>query len=44
MSPSGERKYFGMFESKREASQMAMKMRDVFKGSNITQGTMSEHL
>lgn len=39
---NGERQYFGMFESIREANQMAMKMRDVFKGAAVTQGTMSE--
>ncbi len=39
---SGERQYFGMFESMREANQMTMKMRDVFKGAAVTQGTMSE--
>ncbi len=39
---AGERQYFGMFESKREANQMALKMRDVFKGAAVTQGTMSE--
>lgn len=38
----GERQYFGMFESKREANQMALKMRDVFKGAAVTQGTMSQ--
>lgn len=39
---SGERQYFGMFESQRESNQMADKMRDVFKGAAVTQGTMSE--
>ncbi|KZK31995.1 hypothetical protein A4F85_04570 [Delftia sp. GW456-R20] len=39
---AGERQFFGMFESMREANQMAMKMRDVFKGANVTQGTMSQ--
>lgn len=38
----GERQYFGMFESMREANLMAMKMRDVFKGASVKQGTMSE--
>ena len=42
VDPSGERQYFGMFESMREANQMADKMRDVFKGATVTQGTMSE--
>lgn len=42
VDPAGERQYFGMFESMREANQMALRMRDVFKGATVTQGTMSE--
>ena len=38
----GERQYFGMFESKREANLMKMKMASVFPDATITQGTMSE--
>ncbi|WP_146033753.1 PLxRFG domain-containing protein [Alicycliphilus denitrificans] len=38
----GERQYFGMFESQREANQMKLKMASVFPGAAITQGTMSQ--
>jgi hypothetical protein len=39
---AGERQYFGMFESMREANQMAAKMRSVFPGAAVTSGTMSQ--
>lgn len=38
----GKRVYFGMFESAREANQMAVKMRANFRGAKVTQGTVSE--
>jgi hypothetical protein len=38
----GERQYFGMFESKREANIMKMRMAGLFPGATITQGTMSQ--
>lgn len=37
----GERQYFGMFETMREANEMAAKMRAEFAGAKVTQGTMS---
>lgn len=37
----GERQYFGMFETMREANEMAAKMREEFAGGKVTQGTMS---
>ncbi|THJ36166.1 PLxRFG domain-containing protein [Lampropedia aestuarii] len=39
---AGERQYFGMFESKREANLMRIKMATVFPGATVTQGTMSQ--
>ena len=39
---AGDRQYFGMFESMREANQMAVKMRSVFPGAAVTSGTMSQ--
>lgn len=39
---AGERQYFGMFETAREANVMALKMRDQYKGAAVTQGTMSQ--
>lgn len=38
----GTREYFGMFETMREANQMAERMRGEFKGATVTQGTMSD--
>lgn len=38
----GERQYFGLFETKREANQMAERMRAAFPGAEVSQGTMSE--
>lgn len=39
---AGERQYFGMFETAREANQMALRMRSTFQGAKVTQGTMSQ--
>ncbi|WP_440111786.1 PLxRFG domain-containing protein [Acidovorax sp. BL-A-41-H1] len=39
---AGERQYFGMFETAREANVMALKMRDQYKDAAVTQGTMSQ--
>lgn len=39
---SGERVYFGLFESKAEANRMARQMRGNFPGATINQGTMSD--
>lgn len=39
---AGERQYFSLFESVREANQMALKMRSAFPGANVVQGTMSQ--
>ena len=39
---TGERQYFGMFETAREANQMALRMRSTFQGAKVTQGTMSQ--
>ncbi|QEL64791.1 hypothetical protein OTERR_13150 [Oryzomicrobium terrae] len=39
---TGERQYFGLFETKREANQMAEQMRAAFPGAEVSQGTMSE--
>jgi hypothetical protein len=39
---SGERVYFGMFETAREAALMARKMRGNFPKAQITRGTVSE--
>lgn len=38
---AGERQYFGMFESPREANIMGLKMRDLYPGAKVNQGTMS---
>ena len=38
VDPSGERQYFGMFESAREANVMKAKMAGLFPGATITQG------
>ncbi|MEG3064087.1 MAG: PLxRFG domain-containing protein, partial [Comamonas sp.] len=42
LDAAGDRQFFGMYETKREANQMALRMRDEFKGGAITQGTMSD--
>lgn len=42
VSQTGEREYFGMFESMRDANLMKLKMASVFPGATVTQGTMSE--
>lgn len=39
---TGERVYFGLFEGRFEAEQMAKKMREMHPGANVTQGTLSE--
>ena len=39
---NGERQYFSMFESKREANLMKLQMASAFPGATIVQGTMSE--
>lgn len=39
---NGERQYFGLFETAREANLMAMKMRKGFGHDAVTQGTLSE--
>lgn len=38
----GEREYFGLFETMREANEMAAKMGQEFGAANVTQGTMSD--
>ncbi|RYF64444.1 MAG: PLxRFG domain-containing protein, partial [Comamonadaceae bacterium] len=39
---AGERQYFGMFESMRDANQMRMRMASTFPGATVTSGTMSQ--
>lgn len=39
---NGEREYFGMFETMREANQMRMRMASAFPGATVTSGTMSQ--
>ena len=39
---SGERVYFGLFESRAEANKMARQMRDNFPDAAVSQGTMSQ--
>ncbi|NVM91063.1 N12 class adenine-specific DNA methylase [Variovorax sp. SG517] len=39
---AGERQYFGLFETAREANNMATKMREEFGDATVTQGTLSE--
>ena len=39
---AGERQYFGMFETMRDANQMALRMKSAFPGAAVTQGTMSQ--
>ena len=41
---AGERQYFGMFESMREANQMKIRMKSAFPGAEVTSGTMSEQV
>lgn len=38
----GERQYFGLFESVREANRMAVSMRKEFGADHVAQGTMSQ--
>ncbi|UEG08918.1 PLxRFG domain-containing protein [Pseudomonas aeruginosa] len=38
----GQREYFSLFETKREANQMAEQMRGAFPGATVSQGTLSE--
>jgi len=38
----GERQYFGLFETRREANQMAEQMRSAFPDAAVNQGTLSE--
>jgi hypothetical protein len=42
LDENGERQYFGLFETKREANIMAMKMRKGFGQDAVTQGTLSD--
>lgn len=39
---AGERQYFGLFETRREANQMAEQMRGAFPEAAVNQGTLSE--
>jgi len=39
---AGERQYFGLFETAREANNMAAQMREEFGDATVTQGTLSE--
>nr|WP_255594907.1 PLxRFG domain-containing protein [Acidovorax sp. sif1233] len=39
---AGERQYFGMFETMREANQMRMRLASAFPGAAVTSGTMSQ--
>lgn len=39
---SGERQYFGLFETVREANAMAVRMREEFGEAGVSQGTLSE--
>ncbi|MFG9301288.1 PLxRFG domain-containing protein [Pseudomonas aeruginosa] len=39
---NGERQYFSLFETKREANLMAEQMRGAFPGATVSQGTLSE--
>ncbi|HHA3200463.1 TPA: PLxRFG domain-containing protein [Pseudomonas aeruginosa] len=38
----GQREYFSLFETKREANQMAEQLRGAFPGATVSQGTLSE--
>jgi len=42
LDESGERAYFGMFESRGEANRMARRMRENYPEGEIVQGTVSE--
>lgn len=42
VSEDGERQYFGLFETKREANQMAEQMRAEFGEGSVSQGTLSQ--
>lgn len=39
---NGERQYFGLFETAREANRMAGRLREEFGAASVTQGTLSE--
>ena len=39
---AGERQYFGMFETMREANMMRTRMESTFPGATVTAGTMSQ--
>ena len=39
---NGERQYFGMYESKRESNLALLKMKQVFPGAKVEQGTLSQ--
>lgn len=42
VSQDGERVYFGMFESKMDASRMARRLEQEYPGATMTRGTVSE--
>lgn len=42
LDESGERVYFGMFETAREANKMARKMQENYPGGQVVQGTLSQ--
>lgn len=42
LDAGGQRQYFGLFETAREARAMANRMRAEFQGGVVTQGTLSE--
>lgn len=42
VNAAGERQYFGLFETAREANTMAARMREEFGETGVSQGTLSE--
>ncbi len=42
VNAEGKREYFGLFETPREANQMAARMRQTFGAAAVTQGTLSQ--
>ena len=42
LDESGERVYFGLFESQAEANRMARKMRQAYPSARVAQGTLSQ--
>ncbi|WPG35296.1 PLxRFG domain-containing protein [Variovorax sp. EBFNA2] len=42
VNAAGERQYFGLFETAREANTMAARMREEFGEAGVSQGTLSE--